>query len=145
MATGDKRVQIGVGDLNLSLLRVKSVDVEEKLDSDIEKTFDEPVTVPSNEGGYGIDISMLEARSLSDFKKLKKILKRLKTETGTLSVFETVRHREGNFETENHFSGVSLTSNKVKYDAENLTARDVSFNAEEMREFVDNEEIEYKR
>ena len=137
----DKRVQIGVGDLQLGLLRVTTVDVEENLDSDITKTFDEPVSTPSNDGGFKIDISMLEARSLSDFKTLKKILKRLKSETGTLSVFETVKHKEGNFENENHFSGISLTSNKVKYDAESLTARDVSFNAESMREIVDGEEI----
>ena len=138
----DKRVQIGVGDLQLGLLRVKTVDVDENLDSDIVKTFDEPVSVPSNDGGYTVDISMLEARSLDDFKTLKKILKRLKTETGNLSVYETVKHKEGNFEVETHFSEVSLTSNKVKYDAENLTARDTSFNAGSMRELVDGEEIE---
>ena len=137
----DKRVQIGVGNLSLSFLRVTKVEAEENLDSDLVKTFDEPVSVPSSDGGYKIDISSLEARSLADFKTLKKILKRLKTETGTLSVYETIKHKEGNFESENHFGGVSLTSNKVTYDAEDLTARDLSFNAESMREIVDNEEI----
>ena len=111
------------------------------MDSDIVKTFDEPVSVPSNDGGYTIDISALEARNREDFITLKRILKRMKTETGTLSIYETVKHRDGNFEVENHLSGVTLTSNEVSYDAEDLTARDVSFNAEAMREIVDNEEI----
>ena len=137
----DKRVQIGVGDLKLALLRVTEVKVSEESDSDLVKTFDEPVSVPSSEGGFTIDVSALEARSLTDFKKLKKIIKRLKTETGTLSVYETIKHKEGNFEMENHFSGVSLSSNEVTFNAEDLTARDLSFNAESMREIVDNEEI----
>ena len=137
----DKRVQIGVGDLKLALLRVTEVKVSEEIDSDLVKTFDEPVSVPSSEGGFTIDVSALEARSLTDFKKLKKIIKRLKTETGTLSVYETIKHKEGNFEMENHFSGVSLSSNEVTFNAEDLTARDLSFNAESMREIVDNEEI----
>lgn len=145
----DKRVQIGVPEnvedglpaLSLAFLRVTEVSIEEELDSDIVKTFDEPVTVPSNDGGYSVDISALEARNVEDFKTLKKIIKRLKSETGTLSVFETVKHKDGNFETENHLTGVSLTSNKVDYSAEDLTARELSFNAEANREIVDNEEI----
>ena len=137
----DKRVQIGVGDLTLAFLRVTEASISEELDSDIVKTFDEPVSVPSNDGGYTIDISALEARNRDDFITLKRILKRMKTETGNLSIYETVKHRDGNFEVENHLSGVTLTSNEVSYDAEDLTARDVSFNAEAMREIVDNEEI----
>lgn len=145
----DKRVQIGVEEsadgtlpaLSLAFLRVTSVEAEENLDSDIVKTFDEPVSVPSNDGGFSIDISALEARNKNDFITLKRILKRLKTENGYLSVYETVKHRDGNFESENHYTGVSLTSNKVSYDAENLTARDLSFNAEAMNELVDNEPI----
>lgn len=137
----DKRVQIGVGDLTLAFLRVTEASISEELDSDIVKTFDEPVSVPSNDGGYTIDISALEARNRDDFITLKRILKRMKTETGNLSIYETIKHRDGNFEVENHLSGVTLTSNEVSYDAEDLTARDVSFNAEAMREIVDNEEI----
>jgi hypothetical protein len=64
-----------------------------------------------------------------------------KTETGAISVFETIKHKDGNFEVENHLTGVSLTSNKVDYSAEDLTARDLSFNAEANREIVANEEI----
>lgn len=137
----DVRIQIGVGDLNLSLLRAKKASIDDQIESKVEKTFDEPVTVPSTDGGFTVDIELLEARSLSDFITLKKILKRMKTEKGTLSVFETVRHKEGDFETENHLGGVSLASNKVEYAVDSLTARSVSFNAENNREIVNNEEI----
>jgi hypothetical protein len=145
----DKRVQIAVPEnpeeglpaISLEFLRVTEVKVSEELDSDIVKTFDEPVTVPSNNGGYSIDISALEARNLDHFKNLKKIIKRMKTETGSISIFETIKHKDGNFETEYHFTGVSLTSNEVSYDSEDLTARDLSFNAEAMREIVDGDEI----
>ena len=137
----DKRITIGVGDLQLGLLRVTEASVEEEIDSDKVKTFDEAVVVPSNEGGYTIDISMIEARSLDDFKTLKKIIKRLKSENGILSIYETVKHKSGDFEQENHFSEVNLASNKVTFSATDLTARDVSFNAGFMREVVDGEEI----
>ena len=137
----DKRIQLGVGKLKLNLLRATEANVSEENDSEIVKTFDEPVSVPSSEAGFTIDISMLEARSLAEYKRLKQILKLMKITTGTLSIYETVRHKKGDFEVENHFSGVSLTSNKVKYSADSLSARDLSFNAETMREIVDNEEI----
>ena len=137
----DKRIQIGVGDLNLSVLRAKKVTISEELESKKEPTFDEVVTLPPAESGFTIDIDVLEARSLTDFITLKRILKKLKTEQGTLSMFETVRHKEGNFESENHFSGVTIASNKVEYAPDSLTARSLSFSAETMREIVNNEEI----
>lgn len=137
----DKRIQLKVGTMTLSLLRATEANVSEEIDSNLVKTFDESVSVPSDSDAYTIDISMLEARSLSDFKKLKQILKRLKTQTGSLSIYETIRHKKGDFETEYHFTGVSLKSNKIKYSADSLSARDVSFNATSMREIVDNVEI----
>ena len=143
----DKRVQIGVAAhednptqfpaITLPILRVTEASVSEELDSDIVKTFDEPVTVPSNDGGYTIDISALEARDVTEFINLKKVIKRLKSETGSLAIYETVKHKNGNFETEYQFTGVSLTSNEVSYDAEDLTARDLSFNAEAMTETIE--------
>ena len=137
----EKRIQIGVGKLKLSLLRATEANISEENDAEIIKTFDEPVTAPSSDAGYTIDISMLEARSLKDYKTLKKILKQLKTTTGTLSLYETVRHNQGDFETENHFTGVTLKSNKIKYSADSLSARDLSFSAETLREVVAGEEI----
>ena len=142
----DKRIQIGISEntteglpaINLALLRVTDASVSEELDSDIVKTFDEPVNVPSNDGGYTIDVSALEARDVTEFIQLKQLLKRLKTETGSLAIYETIKYKDGNvFETEYQFTGVSLTSNEVSYDAEDLTARDVSFNATAMTETVE--------
>ena len=78
----DKTVIISVADLELTFKRVTEVKISEELDSDIVKTFDEPVTVPSSDGGYTVDISALEARNVQEFKTLKQILKRLKTMLG---------------------------------------------------------------
>ena len=147
MATADKRVNIGVKidelgvDKSLQLLRVTEANISEEIDSQMVKTFDDPVSVPSNDGGFTVDLSMLEARNVNEYRTLKEILGYLKKYQGTLSIIETVKHKDGNFEQENHFSGVSLASNKVKFSATDLTARDVSFNAESMREYIDGEEV----
>ena len=139
----DKTVIISVEDLQLTFKRVTEASISEELDAEIIKTFDEPVSVPSSDGGYTVDISALEARTVDDFKTLKKILNKLKTQTGNLTINELVHVRgEPDFLAENYLSGVRLTSNEVKFDAEDLTARDLSFAAEALREVVDGEEIE---
>lgn len=141
----DKRITIEAtyngAKLSLGLKRVTEVKESEEIDSDMVKTFDEPVPVPSSDGGYKIDVSILEARNIDEFIKLKRIIKGLKTDTGSLSVFETVKHKEGNFEVERHYNNVSLSNNEVTLNAEDLTARDVSFNAGECIEKVNNQEI----
>lgn len=141
----DKRLTIEAtyngAKLSLGLKRVTEVKESEEIDSDMVKTFDEPVPVPSSDGGYKIDVSILEARNIDEFIKLKRIIKGLKTDTGSLSVFETVKHKEGNFEVERHYNNVSLSNNEVTLNAEDLTARDVSFNAGECIEKVNNQEI----
>lgn len=145
----EKRVQIGVPEnpeeglpaLSLAYMRVQSVDVEEEIDSEIISTFSEAVTVPSSDGGYSIDISALEAQTIEDFITLKKIFKRLKTETGTLAVYEDIKVKGTSFTSEYQFTGVSLKSNKVSYDAEDMTAREVSLNAEAMEETANGETI----
>lgn len=137
----DKRVTLGVGDLKLQLLRATEVSEQEEIDSEIKKTFDEPVTTPSSDGGYTIDISILETRSVDDFITLKRILKRMKTEEGTLSVFEDHKHKEGDFTSERHYTGVGLSSNKGTTSAEDLTARDISLIAKGLTEKVNGEEI----
>ena len=138
----DKTVIISVEDLELTFTRVTEVKISEELDSDIVKTFDEPVTVPSSDGGFTVDISALEARNVDEFKTLKKILKKLKTTQGNITVKENIKHKTGNFDDENYLGGVTLTSNEVTYDAEDLTARSLSFNAETLKEVVDGEEIQ---
>lgn len=138
----DKRVQISCDGLQLEFKRVTEVKISEELDSDIVKTFDEPVSVPSSDGGFTVDIDALEARNVDEFFTLKTILKRMKTTSGNISVYETVKHRDGNFEAENHLGGVTLTSNEVTYNAEDLTARSLSFNAESNREVIDGRTVE---
>lgn len=138
----DKTVIISVEDLELTFTRVTEVKISEELDSDIVKTFDEPVTVPSSDGGFTVDISALEARNVDEFKTLKKILKKLKTTQGNITVKENIKHKTGNFDDENYLGGVTLTSNEVTYDAEDLTARSLSFNAETLKEVVAGEEIQ---
>ena len=145
----DKTVIISVNDnkgtpipeLTMTFYGVTEANIEEKLDSDTVKTFDEPVTTPSSDGGYSVDISALEARNINEFKTLKKILKLLKTKTGNITIKENLKHKSGSFDDENFLTGVRLSSNKVKYDAEDLTARELQFNAETLTELVDGEEI----
>jgi hypothetical protein len=39
--------------------------------------------------------------------------------------------------------GVTLSSNEVTYDAEDLTARELSFNAETLTEYIGDDEIKW--
>lgn len=138
----NKRVTIGAGDLTLQLLRATEVKESEEIDSDITKTFDEAVTTPSSDGGFNIDISVLETRSVTDFITLKRIIKLMKNEVeGNISVFEDHKHKEGNFTAERHYTGVRLSSNDATTSAEDLTARDLSFIAQAQTEKVNGEEI----
>jgi hypothetical protein len=145
---GQKTVIITAGEKNdtktLTFDRVTEVKISEELDSDIVKTFDEPVSVPSSDGGYSVDISALEARNVQEFKVLKQILKRLKTHTGSITVSEEIKVKgEDPFLNTNMLDGVTLTSNEVTYDAEDLTARELSFNAESMTEYIGDDEIKW--
>ena len=146
MAT-EKFVSIGVGTeeagdhISIDLARVTEVKESEEIDSDMVKTFDEAVPVPSSDGGFTIDISALEAQELNKFINLKKILKRMKSEAGTLQVIENVKHKQGNFTTKRNYSNVLLSSNEVTLSAEDLTARDLSFNAGSCKEYINDELI----
>lgn len=129
--------------LTLTFKRVTEAKISEELDSDVVKTFDEPVTVPSSEGGYTVDISALEARSIEDFILLKRILKNLKTTPGSITISETVKYSPDQiFDDVNFLSGVTLSSNEVTYNAEDLTARDLSFKAKKLEETVNGEVIQ---
>lgn len=136
-----KRVTIQAGGYSLNLVRVTEVKESEEIDSDTVKTFDEPVPVPSSEGGYSIDISTLEARNVNEFIILKKIIKALKTDDGELSVFEDIKHKTGNFLDERHYGGVVLSSNEVTVSAEDLTARDLSFTASTCKEIINDNTV----
>lgn len=137
-----KFVSIACDGLSLEELKsITEVKVSEEIDSDLVKTFDDPVPVPASDGGYSIDVSLLATRTVADFITLKKILKRMKTIEGTLQVREIHQRNDGDVTEVNDFSGVLLSSNEVTFNAEDLTARSVSFKAKRVIEKVNNEEI----
>ena len=146
---GEKTVVISVTDekkvtKKLTFTRVTEAKINQELDSNIVKTFDEPVSVPSSDGGYKVDISALEARTVEDFFTLKQILLKMKDTPGNITISETVKVKgEDAFEDANYLGGVMLTNNEVTYDAEDLTARELSFNAETCEEKVNGELVQW--
>ena len=137
-----KFVSIACDGLSLEELKsVTEVKVSEEIDSDLVKTFDDPVPVPASDGGYSIDVSLLATRNVTDFITLRKIIKRMKTLEGTLQVREIHQRNDGDVTEVNDFSGVLLSSNDVTFNADDLTARDLSFKAKRVIEKVNNEEI----
>ncbi|MBO6274173.1 MAG: hypothetical protein J6M91_01300 [Methanobrevibacter sp.] len=137
-----KFVSISCGDYSLEELKsVTEVKVSEEIDSDLVKTFDEPVPVPASEGGYTIDVSLLSTRDLDEFITLKRIIKEMKTTEGNVQVKEINKRKNGDVTETNDFSGVLLSSNEVTFNAEDLTARDFSFKAKAVIEKVNGIEI----
>ena len=75
----DKFISLRCGDYELANLRgVTSTKVSEEIDSDLVKTFDDPIPVPASDGGYTIDISVIVTRNVEDFITLKKMINKLK-------------------------------------------------------------------
>ena len=124
-----------------NLKSVTSVDVSEEIDSDLVKTFDDPVPVPSSDGGYTIDIEFLATRDVDDFIILKRMIRDMKQIEGEIQVKEIHKRKTGDVIERNDFSGVLLSKNEGKYEAESLTARSLSFKAKTMLEYINNEQI----
>lgn len=148
MAEYPKQVNIKGKDVNGNeilldgLKSVTEVKVSEEIDSDVVKTFDEPVAVPSSEGGYTISTELLEARDIEEFIKLRRVLKGMKKYPGEFSVFETHQTRDGTeVKEESHFTGCLISSNEITYSAEDLTARSIEFKAKKLTEKLNGEEI----
>ena len=120
---------------------VTEVKVSEEIDSDLVKTFDDPVPVPASDGGYTVDMDMLATRDVDDFITLKRMLKDMKTIEGEIQVKEIHKRKNGDVVERNDFSGVLLASNEVTYNAEDLTARSLSFKAKTVLEYINNEQI----
>lgn len=127
--------------LNFEVLSTTEVKVSEEIDSDLVKTFDEPVPVPSSDGGYTVSIETLETRQVDKFIALKKAIKNMKTKEGEISVYETHERKEGDVKQELHFGGCLLSSNEVTFNAEDLTARSLEFKAKSLREVVNETDI----
>lgn len=142
MATYNKFVSIACGGLELTNMRgVTSAKVSEEIDSDLVKTFDDPVPVPASDGGFTIDVSVLVTRNVEDFITLKKIIKKMKKTEGTISIMEIHRRKDGDVTEEQHYSGCLLSSNESEISAEDLTARDLSFKAKSQVEKINGVEI----
>ena len=120
---------------------VTSSKVSEEIDSDLVKTWDDPIPVPASDGGYTIDVSVIVTRNVEDFITLKKMIKAMKKQEGTIRIMEIHRRNDGDVTEEQHFSGCLLASNESEITAEDLTARDLSFKAKSQVEKVNGIEI----
>ena len=142
MATYDKFISIACGDYELTNLRgVTSTKVSEEIDSDLVKTWDDPIPVPASDGGFTIDVSVIVTRNVEDFITLKKMIKEMKKREGTISIMEIHRRKDGDVTEEQHYSGCLLASNESEISAEDLTARDLSFKAKSQIEKINGVEI----
>lgn len=140
----DKTVSIGVTDpsdnteLLLTFKHVTKAECEEDLDSDNIDTFDGPVGRGTENPGYKIDISQLDLEAPDSgmsarerYILLKRILKIMRNNKGTITISEMSYPRgEAPFRVTETYNDVLLSSNKHTVDPKDLTARDLSFNAE---------------
>lgn len=142
MAEPKKTVSLQFGDITLSnIVGVTSIDVSEEIDSSLVKTFDDPIPVPSSEGGFTVSLNVISTRNVDDFIKLKKIIKASKTLEGTIFIKEVHERKDGNVEEEQAFSGCILSSNKHSMSVDDLTARDLEFSAKSVVEKINGTEI----
>lgn len=142
MAVYNKFISIACGEYELTNLRgVTETKVSEEIDSDLVKTFDDPVPVPASDGGFTIDVSVIATRNVEDFITFKKMIKEMKKREGTISIMEIHRRKDGDVTEEQHYSGCLLSSNESTINAEDLTARDLSFKAKSQVEKINGVEI----
>jgi hypothetical protein len=138
----DKYVSLSCAGYELTNMRgVTETKVSEEIDSDLIKTFDDPIPVPASDGGFTIDVSVIATRNVEDFITLKKIILAMKKREGTISIMEIHRRKDGDVTEEQHFSGCLLSSNESTINAEDLTARDLSFKAKSQVEKINGVEI----
>jgi hypothetical protein len=138
----DKYVSLSCSGYELTNLRgVTETKVSEEIDSDLIKTFDDPIPVPASDGGFTIDVSVIATRNVEDFITLKKIIMAMKKREGTISIMEIHRRKDGDVTEEQHYSGCLLSSNESTINAEDLTARDLSFKAKSQVEKINGVEI----
>lgn len=137
-----KYISIACGEYELTNLRgVTEVKVSEEIDSDLIKTWDDPIPVPASDGGFTIDVSVIVTRNVEDFITLKKLIKEMKKREGTISIMETHPRKDGDVVEEQHYGGCLLSSNESTINAEDLTARDLSFKAKSQVEKINGVEI----
>ena len=137
----DKTVSIKVNNnpkLKMTFKHVTEVKPKEELDSDSVDTFDGSVSRGTEHPKYTIDISKLDVETadntmsaMARYALLKKILKALRNNQGTLTISEKVYPKgEGAFRVTEHYNNIFLASNDHTLSPKDLTARDLSFKAE---------------
>lgn len=137
-----KFVSIACAGYELTNLRgVTKTKVSEEIDSDLIKTFDDPVPVPASDGGYTIDIDVLETRNVEDYITLEKIILAMKKTEGTISIVENHLRNDGEVKSEEHHSGCLLSSNEAELSPEDLTAKSLSFKSKSRVKKVNGVEI----
>lgn len=141
----DKTVSMRVTDpatnenLSMDFQYVTEVKPKEELESDTTKTFDGPVVRGTDNPAYTIDINLLDlTKATTDmtpmevYSYVRRMLKLLRNNHGTLSLSEVVKPKVGGaFRVSETYSGVLLASNNYTISAEDLTARELSFSAED--------------
>ena len=137
-----KFVSIACSGYELANMRgVTKTKVSEEIDSDLIKTFDDPVPVPASDGGYTIDIDVLETRNVEDFITLEKLILAMKKTEGTISIMETHLRNDGEVTVEEHHSGCLLSSTEAELSPEDLTAKSLSFKSKSRVKKVNGVEI----
>lgn len=137
-----KTVSFEVDGMTLTnITGITSVEVTEEIDASTVKTFDDPIPVPSSNGGFSLSLSLVSTRNVNDFITLKKIIKAMKSREGTIHVTETHERKDGDVVEEQTFNGCLVTSNKHTMSVDDLTARDLEFSAKSVVEKINNTEI----
>lgn len=118
--------------ISVEVPRITEVKVSRELDGGDPTPIinGEPVSVPTSDKGFTIDISTIYADSVDQYVKLAQVLKGLEENKGTLSVFEEIKTKEGTIEDEKNCHGVLISSNEYTLNAEDLSASELTFTAE---------------
>lgn len=118
--------------ISVEVPRITEVKVTRKLDGGDPTPIinGDPVSVPTSDKGYEIGIETIYADSIDQYIKLAQVLKAMEKNKGTLSVFETLKTKEGTIEDERNCHGVLINSNEYTLNAEDLSASSLTFTAE---------------
>lgn len=118
--------------ISVEVPRITEVKVSRELDGGDPTPIinGKPVSVPTSDKGYKVEIETIYADSIDQYIKLAQVLKAMEENKGTLSVFETLQTKEGTIEDEKNCHGVLISSNEYTLNAEDLSASSLTFTAE---------------
>lgn len=118
--------------ISVEVPRITEVKVSRELDGGDPTPIinGDPVSVPTSDKGYEIEISTIYADSIDQYIKLAQVLKALEQNKGTLSVFERITTKEGTIDDEKNCHGVLISESEYTLNAEDLSASELTFTAE---------------